>query len=124
MSHGNAVPDIALVFNQAQDGLYGSGSKDQEQGAMSHGNAVSDIALVFNQAREGLYGSGSKDHTSFDLFSAINSVREPFIKFCKAHEKRLRLCVPFQRVNLARPRDEDPTLVCISCWTRLLCSGL
>jgi hypothetical protein len=66
---------------------------------MSHGNAVSDIALVFNQAEDSLYKSGSKDSTSFDLLPAIDSVREPFIKFCKAHEKRLRLCVPCQRVN-------------------------
>ncbi len=86
---------------------------------MSHGNAVSDLALVFKQAQDGLYGSGSKDHTSFELFPLINSVREPFIKFCKAHEKRLRLrlCVPFQLDNLACLREEDPsypTLVCIS----------
>ncbi len=91
---------------------------------MSHGNAVSDIELVFNQAKDGLYWSGSKDCTSFDLFFTIDKVREPFLKFCKAHEKRLRLCVLCQHVNLAHPHEEDPTLVYISYWTRLLCSGL
>ncbi len=72
---------------------------------MSHGNAVSDIALVFNQAQDGLNGSGSQDRTSFDLFSAIDSVREQLIEFCKAHDKRLRLCVPCQHVNLAHPHS-------------------
>jgi hypothetical protein len=74
---------------------------------------MSDIELVFNQAQDGLYGSSPKDRTPFDLCFAINSVKEPFIKFCKAHEKRLRLCVPFHRVNLAHPREEDPTFVTI-----------
>jgi hypothetical protein len=68
---------------------------------------------VFNQAQDGLYGSGSKDRTAFDLFSAIPGVKEPFIKFCRAHEKSLRLCVPFHRVGLAHPHEEDPTVVSI-----------
>jgi hypothetical protein len=94
---------------------------------MSHGNAVSDIVLVFNQAQGGLYGIGSKDSTLLNLFSTINRVRDPFIKFCKAHKKHLHLFVQCKHVNFAHPHsphEEDPTLVCISYWTRLLCSGM
>jgi hypothetical protein len=69
---------------------------------------------VFNQAQDGLYGSGSKDRTAFDLFSAIPGVKEPFIKFCRAHEKRLRLCVPFHRVGLLHPHEEDPSPTVVS----------
>ncbi len=68
---------------------------------------------MFNQAQDGLYGSGSKDRTASDLFHAIPGVKEPFIKFCRAHEKRLRLCVPFHCVGLAHPHEEDPTVVSI-----------
>jgi hypothetical protein len=67
---------------------------------------MSYIELVFNKGQDGLYGSGSKESTSFDLFSTINSVMEPFIKFWKA---RLRLCVLFHRVHLTHPHEEDPT---------------
>jgi hypothetical protein len=50
----------------------------------------------------------------FQLISTFSGVKEPFIKFCRAHEKRLRLCVPFHRVGFAHPNEEESTIVSIA----------
>ena len=45
---------------------------------------------------EGLYKKG--DVLGFDLFAGVAGIKAPFIKFCKAFERRLRTNVPSHRV--------------------------
>jgi hypothetical protein len=51
---------------------------------------------------EGMYGTSKKDILSFDFFAPFPALKAPFIKYCKAFEKRLRQSVPFYRVILVK----------------------
>jgi hypothetical protein len=55
---------------------------------------------------EGLYKKGG-DVLTFDLFAGVPGIKAPFIKFCKAFEKRLRTSVPLHRVIPVN--EEQPT---------------
>ena len=55
---------------------------------------------------EGLYKKGA-DVLTFDLFAGVGGTKAPFIKFCKAFEKRLRSNVPSHRVIPVN--EEQPT---------------
>ncbi len=44
---------------------------------------------------------------TFDLFAGVQGIRNPFIKFCKAFEKRLRTSVPSHRE--IPDNEEQPT---------------
>ena len=54
------------------------------------------MVLLHNRAMEGLYKKG--DVLAFDLFAGVSGIKAPFIKFCRAFEKRLRSNVPSHRV--------------------------
>ena len=61
---------------------------------------------------EGMYGTSKNDILSFDFFAPFPALKAPFIKYCKAFEKRLRQSVPFYRVI---PVKEDlPTNLAVA----------
>ena len=64
------------------------------------------MVLLYNRAMEGLYKKGA-DVLTFDLFAGVGGTKAPFIKFCKAFEKRLRSNVPSHRVIPVN--EEQPT---------------
>jgi hypothetical protein len=80
------------------------------QGEMSHSN-IRYCSGVQSSSRWPVRERFKGLHC-FQLVFAISGrgVKEPFIKFCRAHEKRLRLCVLFHRVGLAHPNEEESTM--------------
>ena len=56
-----------------------------------HTVAIADLVLLYNAAQEGLYGPVKHDRSAFDLFALCLGTTNGFVKFCKAHEQRLRL---------------------------------
>ncbi len=53
--------------------------------------AIEDLVLSYNAAQEGLYGPIKDDRSAFDLFALCPGTKKGFVKFCEAHEQRLRL---------------------------------
>ncbi len=60
-------------------------SKADDAGAEKCPIFMADIEVLFDQAQDGRYWSRARDRTVFDLYSGMLGVKEPFIKFCKAH---------------------------------------
>ena len=74
--------------------------------------AIADLVLMHNRCMEGMYGTSKNDILSFDFFAPFPALKAPFIKYCKAFEKRLRQSVPFYRVI---PVKEDlPTNLAVA----------
>ncbi len=53
--------------------------------------AVLVLSGLYNAAQEGLYGPVKHDRSAFDWFALCLGTKNGFVKFCKAHEQRLRL---------------------------------
>jgi hypothetical protein len=53
--------------------------------------AIADLELLYNAAQDGLYDPVKNDRSAFDLFALCQGTKNGFIKFCEAHEQRLRL---------------------------------
>ena len=83
--------------------------------------AIADLVLLYNRSMEGLYKKCG-DVLTFDLFAGVPGIKAPFIKFCKAFEKRLRSSVPSHRVIPVN--EEQPTNLDVAGftteWKRLL----
>ena len=64
---------------------------------------ITDLVLMYNAAQEGLHGPSKNDRSAFDLFSLCPGTKAGFVKFCKAHEQRIRTLLPDFRVIRAEP---------------------
>jgi hypothetical protein len=69
--------------------------------------AIEDLVLLYNAAQEGLYGPVKNDRSAFDLFALCPGTKNGFVKFCEAHEQRLRLNVHDFRVIRADAAEGD-----------------
>ncbi len=47
--------------------------------------------LLYNAAQEDMYDPVKNDMSAFDLFALCQGTKNGFVKFCEAHEQRLRL---------------------------------
>jgi hypothetical protein len=72
--------------------------------------AMADLVLLYDAAQEGLYGPVKNDRSAFDLFALCQGTKTGFVKFCKAHEQRLRLNMHDFRVIRA-DADEGDTYI-------------
>jgi len=63
--------------------------------------------LLYNAAREGLYGPVKHDRSAFDLFALCPGTKNGFVKFCKAHEQRIRSNLHDFRVIRADAEEGD-----------------
>ncbi len=63
--------------------------------------------LFYNAAQEGLYSTVKNDRSAFDLFALCQGTKSGFVKFCKAHEQRLRLNLHDFRMIRADAADGD-----------------
>ena len=77
---------------------------------------------MYNAAQEGLHGPSKNDRSAFDLFSLCPGTKAGFVKFCKAHEQRIRTLLPDFRVVRADADDEGDTYINVSGflaeWTK------
>jgi hypothetical protein len=62
---------------------------------------------LYNAAQEGLYGPVKNDRSAFDLFAFCPGTKSGFIKFCEAHEQRLRLNLHDFRLIRADAAEDD-----------------
>ena len=97
---------------------YYRGGKTSEKCPVS----IADLVLMYNAAQEGLHGPSKNDRSAFDLFSLCQGTKAGFIKFCKAHEQRIRTLLPDFRVIRANADDEGDTYINVSGflaeWTK------
>ena len=76
--------------------------------------AIADLVLLYNAAQEGLYGPSKNDRSAFDLFALCPGTKSGFVKFCKAHEQRIRTLLHTFRVLRADATDEGDTCINVS----------
>ena len=76
--------------------------------------AIADLVLLYNAAQEGLYGPCKNDRSAFDLFALCPGTKSGFVKFCKAHEQRIRTLLHTFRVLRADATDEGDTCINVS----------
>ena len=76
--------------------------------------AIADLVLLYNAAQEGLYGPSKNDRSAFDLFALCPGTKSGFVKFCKAHEQRIRTLLHTFRVLRADAQDEGDTCIHVS----------
>jgi hypothetical protein len=76
--------------------------------------AIADLVLLYNAAQEGLYGPSKHDRSAFDLFALCPGTKSGFVKFCKAHEQRIRTLLHTFRVIRADADDEGDTCIQVS----------
>ncbi len=69
--------------------------------------AIADLVLLYNAAQEGLYIPVKHDRSAFDLFALCPGTKNGFVKFCKAHEQRLRINLHDFRVIRADAEEGD-----------------
>jgi hypothetical protein len=69
--------------------------------------AITDLVLLYNAAQESLYCPVISDSRAFDLFALCPSTKKDFVKFCDAHEQRLRLNLHDFRVVRADAAEGD-----------------
>jgi hypothetical protein len=69
---------------------------------------------MYNAAQEGLYGPSKHDRSAFDLFALCRGTKSGFVKFCKAHEQRIRTLLHTFRVIRADATDEGDTYIGVS----------
>ena len=83
---------------------------------------IADLVLMYNAAQEGLHGPSKHDRSAFDLFSLCPGTKTGFVKFCKAHEQRIRTLLHEFRVIRADASDEGDTYINVSGflaeWTK------
>ena len=72
--------------------------------------AIEDLVLLYNAAQEALYGPVKNDSSAFDLFALCPGTKNGFVKFCEAHEQRLRLNVHVFRLIQADAAEGDTSL--------------
>ena len=68
---------------------------------------------MYNAAQEGLYGPSKNDRSAFDLFALCPGIKSGFVKFCKAHEQRVRILLPHFRVIRADAVEEGDTFITV-----------
>jgi hypothetical protein len=69
---------------------------------------------MYNAAQEGLYGPSKHDRSAFDLFALCPGTKSGFVKFCKAHEQRIRTLLHTVRVIRADATDQGDTYIHVS----------
>jgi hypothetical protein len=62
---------------------------------------------LYNASQEGLYGPVKHDRSAFDLFALCLGTKNGFVKFCKAHEQRIRINLHDFRVIRADVEEGD-----------------
>ncbi len=106
----NCIPQINLFFNILDSVSHAytllcdcrGGSKNEKCSV-----AIADLVLLYNATQEGLYGPVKNDRSAFDLFALCPGTKKWFVKFCKAHEQRLRLNLHDFRVIRADAAEGD-----------------
>ena len=66
--------------------------------------AIADLVLLY---KEGLYCPVKHDRSAFDLFALCPGTKNGFVKFCKAHEQRIRSNLHDFRVIRADAEEGD-----------------
>ncbi len=60
--------------------------------------AIADLLLLYNAAQKGLYCPVKNDRSAFDLSAICPGTKNGFVKFCYAHEQRLRINLHYFRM--------------------------